>query len=246
MKLFLCVFVSLLFFTGLQAAEDNFLLRTNLQRAQAGDYIVTAQNKNFTLLLVHSRNGDYLNVEELTIPSARLPKSGKDFSWRQWVEEGAYGNTCHIIYPIYLPTGSIQQAFSFTKNDWISIPQSQNFLSTLLSLQFSPISINDRKKIGPTPTSGSPDHRSVWQPPLIVDGKTISGAPFNGWRTRWPNDGSDLAGKNIEIYLPSDSIKYPAYFPYWLQISGLLGKAKVRIVDSGSNLKSTVQLPQKK
>ena len=47
----------------------------------------------------------------------------------------------------------------------------------------------------------------------------------------------------IEVYVPHESNKYPAYFPYWLQISGMVGKAKVRIVDSGSQLASPARAP---
>ena len=50
--------------------------------------------------------------------------------------------------------------------------------------------------------------------------------------------GADLSNKTIEIYLPRNSQIYPTYFPYWLQVNGVAGKAKIRIIDSGSRLKS--------
>lgn len=225
----------------LHATEDIFLLRNNLQRAQTGDYIVTTQNKNYTILLVRGRENDNLNIEEITVPHSRI--SGKSFSWKQWVEQGAQGNTCWVMYPIHLPTGTIQKVFSFNKNEWMTIPQSQNFLSTLLSLQFQQVPQMERRKIGPPPLFGSQDNRSAWQPPLVVDGNIIPNITFTAWRTLWPKDGSDLAGRTVEIFLPDDQNKYPAYFPYWLQISGPLGKAKVRIVDSGSSLSSPGRIP---
>ena len=237
MKTILITLFSFIYFCNLQSSEGVFLLRNNLQRAQPGDYIVTSQSKNYTLMVIQSKKDETLNIEEITIPSARI--TDKSFSWKQWIEAGAPGNTCRVLYPIHLSTGVIQQVYSYTKKEWHSVPESQNFLSTLLSLQFNPVKQSDRKKIGPPPLPGTPDHRSIWQPPLIVDGKTLKGITFEAWTTQWPNDGSEVAGKLVEIYLPKESDKYPSYFPYWLQVGGLLGKAKVRIVDSGHiNLKT--------
>jgi hypothetical protein len=44
------------------------------------------------------------------------------------------------------------------------------------------------------------------------------------------------SGKSIEVYVPHENNKYPSYFPYWLQISGLISNAKVRIIDSGTGM----------
>lgn len=238
---FKLLFLLVCFFNVIHS-EEELILRNNLQRAQPGDFLVTAQNKNYTMLLIRNKDTNTLNIEEITVPSQRVSK--KSFSWRQWVEKGAPGHTCWIMYAVYLPTGTIQHTFSFTKNEWISIPQSQSFLSTLLNLPLKLIPPSERKKVGPKPHSDSQDRRSVWQPPLIVDGQKIPGVLFDGWRTHWPKDGTDLSGKLIEIYLPKENSTYPAYFPYWLQVSGFIGKAKVRIVDSGSQLESPARLPQ--
>lgn len=213
-----------------QAAEETLLLRNNLQRAQPGDYIVTAQNKNYTILLVRSKDTDNISIDEITVPSQRVQQP---ISWKNWIEKSAPGNTCWIMYTIHLPTGAIQKTFSFTKNEWVTIPQSQNFLSTLLNLQFEKVPDSERKKMG-SAMSVKTDQRALWQPPLIVQGKKISGVTFEEWRTHWPKDGTELSERTIEVYLPKDSDKYPSYFPYWLQISGMVGKAKVRIIDSGS------------
>lgn len=215
---------------------QTLALRENLKQAKAGDYLVTSQGKNYAILYINSKDGENLSVEEITVPSTRISTKAP-FSWRKWIEEGAKGNTCDILYNINLNSGTIQQAFSYTRNEWVTVPQSQNFLSTLLNLALEPIPEEERKKVGPPPASDKQDRRATWQPNLIVDGQAIAGVTFDGWRTRWPKDGGELSGKLIEIYVPRDSTKYPAYFPYWLQITGMVGKAKVRIVDSGSGLK---------
>jgi hypothetical protein len=168
------------------------------------------------------------------MPMSRVPK--EKFSWRTWVQQGAPGNTCWLMYTIHIPSGAMQQIFSFTKNQWVTIPQSQNFMSTLLNLRLKRIEGEERKRVGPPPASDSIDRRPYWQPQLIVDGQTMKGVLFDGWRTKWPRDGSELDGKLIEVYVPQENTKYPSYFPYWLQVSGVVGNAKVRIVDSGTGL----------
>lgn len=241
-QVFLCLMLlfSFVFSSELFSMERTLSLKGNLQRAKAGDYLVTAQDKNYSVLLIRNKNEKDLTIEEITVPNGRIPT--ESFSWKNWIENGAPGNTCWVMYVIDLSSGTIQRSFSFTKNQWINISQSQNFLSTLLNLNFKPIAENERKKVGPRPAADSYDRRRIWQPPLIVEGKKIPDVAFDGWRTRWPKDSSELSEKFIEVYMPKDSDKYPAYFPYWLQVNGVVGKAKVRIVDSGSGLASPAQL----
>lgn len=216
------------------AANEELLLRENLKRAKPGDYLVTAQNKNYTVLLIRSKSDDLLNIEEITVPMARIPQEA--FSWRQWIERGAAEHTCWIMYTIHLPSGTMQQTYSLTRNEWITVPQSQNFFSTLLNLKLRRVDDSERKRVGAPRSSDSVDRRRLWQPNLVVDGKMVTDVLFDAWRTRWPSDGSELSGKVIEVYVPKENNKYPSYFPYWLQISGIVGNAKVRIVDSGSGL----------
>lgn len=234
----LLLLVSLSSFASLkiEATEYELLLRNNLHRAKAGDFIVTAQNKTYTLLLVRDKTDKTLTFEEITTSSGKVPKNFT--SWKTWIESGAPGHTSWVMYNINLATGDVLNSFSFTKNEWYSIPQSQNFLSTMLNLHLKYIPENERKRVGPRPHSGTPDWRPYWQPRLVVEGQTLTGVGFSAWRTRWPKDGSELANKSIEVYIPQENEKYPSYFPYWLQISGMIGKAKIRIVDSGSHLLS--------
>jgi hypothetical protein len=222
---------------------SEILLRDNLAKAVPGDFIVTAQNKSYTMLLVREKVNNYLMIEEINVPVSRIQR-GSYFSWRRWIEEGASGHTGWVMYPINLNTGEMQEAFSFTKKEWYTIPKAQNFLSTLLNLRLKHISKEERKKVGPPPNSGSPDWRPLWQPRMVVNGQTIPGVTFDAWRTRWPKDGSELSGRLIEVYVPQEDNKYPAYFPYWLQIHGMVGKAKIRIIDSGTKLFSSAKLEE--
>jgi hypothetical protein len=220
------------FFSPLQG--DELFLRNNLQRAQPGDYIVISANKTQTLMHIHARDNQILTIEEIAIPARkRSPKIG----WKDWVIQGAPGNTSWVMYDIDLPTGQMVRYYSFTKKNWFEIPDADNFLSKLLNLKFNKIPENARKRVGPRPRSGK-DMRGFWQPQMIVEGQAVKGVIFDAWRTHWPRDGSDLSGKTIEIFLPRDRQRYLAYFPYWLQINGVIGKAKIRIIDSGSQLQS--------
>lgn len=220
---------------SLQAGTEKLQLKENLKQATPGDYLVTAQGKNYTVLLIRSKQAETISIEEITVPSARV--HGSPFAWRKWIEGGAKGHISRLLYHINLQLGTVQQTFSYARNEWVSLPQSQNFLTTLLNLNFELIPENERKKVGPPPASDSRDRRALWQPSLVVEGNTLTSVPFNGWKATWPKDGGEISGKLIEVFLPKDSSKYPAYFPYWLQVSGMVGKAKVRIVDSGSHLK---------
>lgn len=229
--------VSMGFCTPLQGEE--LILRQNLDHAQPGDYIVISANKTQTLLHIANKQNQILTIEEIAVPeSQRSPQ----VSWKEWMRAGAPGNSSWVMYDINLQTGQMMRYYSFTKKNWFEIPEADNFLSKLLNLKFTKIPESARKRIGPKIKSG-PELRAIWQPRMVVDGKTIPGITFDAWRTKWPRDGSDLSGKTIEVYLPTDSKRYPAYFPYWLQIQGAIGKAKIRIIDSGSQLQSPRRYP---
>lgn len=217
--------------------ESAYILRDNIVKATPGDYIVTSQGKMCTVLHIRDRTLYGLVVEEITVPLNRIPKV--KHSWRKWVESGASGHTAWVSFNLNVVNGNIDNAYSYTKNMWFQIPQSDNFFSQLLNLEFEHVPYGERKRVGPrTSVPTANEWKNLWQPRMIVDGQTVGNVKFEAWRALWPNDGGDLAGKLIEVYIPDDSERYPSYFPYWLQISGAVCKAKVRIVDSGTGLVS--------
>lgn len=231
----LCFFL----FISASAIEGSLLLRDNLQNAQAGDYIVTAQGKNYCLLHIYDKAPGKLTIEEISIPSSKVPKH--HFSWKNWAMEGAAGCTSHVLYSLDPSTGQMQNFFTQKQGRWYEVSPQGNFLSTLLNLQFQFVTPDQRRRVGITLSSN--DRRPLWQPKMVVEGRTIEGIHFDAWKAAWPKDGSDLAGKMIEVYLPQANTGYPSYFPYWLQISGLVGNAKIRIVDSGRGLTSLHSIP---
>lgn len=216
-------------------ADSSLLLRDQLQHAVPGDYLVFSIQKTYTLLRVAAKERAHLTLEEVAIPEVKIPS--KQMNWRHWLSQGAAGHTSWVIFDLDLATGRISQYYSLAKQQWFEITDTDNLLFKVLNLPLTKVPEGARKRIGPAPTSG-PDLRPLWQPRLIVDGSPIENVSFDAWRARWPRDGSELAGKIIEIYLPRDHTRYPAYLPYWLQVSGTVGKAKIRIVDSGRGLRS--------
>lgn len=220
------ILVFLLFVSTLSA---DYFLRDNLRKSKAGDFIVAAQGKMISLLRVAENDGTQLTLEEISAPASVNPGS-----WRQWALSGAPCHSSWVLYKLDLSNGNMVSAYSYTRKTYFEIPEAENFLGTLLSLRLIPIPMSERKLIGPLPTGG-PDFRKPWNPKMIVDGYQIPNVPFSGWKTRWPKDGSELSDRYIVIYLPNDQ-RYPSYFPHWLEISGFIGKAKVRIIDSGEQL----------
>ena len=229
------LFFAACFLAGVSAPlqGEELVLRNNLQRAKPGDFLVISCNKTLTLMRIAEKQNQILTIEEIAVPENKRPVQ---LSWNKWVPKDAPGNSSWVIYDIDLSTGQMLR-YSFTKKNWYEIPEADNFLSKLLTLKMTKIPENSRKRVGPKPCSG-PDMRLVWQPRLMIDGKPVDGVAFDAWRADWPRDGSDLSNKTIEIYLPKDNQSYPSYFPYWLQINGTAGKAKIRIIDSGNNLQS--------
>lgn len=213
-------------------ASEELYLRENLDKARKGDYLVTLQNKTYTVLVIKNKSPQELQIDEISVPTNKVPSS---LNWRTWILQGAPGNTSWIGYRINTLSGTMKDCFSYTKNTHFEITQADNFLTKLLNLRLTKVPLNKRKRIGPS-LMGAADTRNFWNPKLVLDGQEIKGVQFVAWQTYWPNDGSELSNKLIEVYLPQEDACYPTYFPYWLQISGVVGKAKVRIIDAGMGL----------
>lgn len=224
--------------------EPDFvpIIRRNITQAKENDFVVVAFEQTYTLLHILKASKDEFVMEEITVPSQKLSKNF--FGWRDWFMNGAIGHTGWIAYTLDASSGKIKNAYSYTRGSPLEMQSTDLFLSTLFNLNFKKIPLSERRKIG-AKAAIAPymDPNSVWNPPLIVDGKRINGVFFEAWKAKWPNDNSYLSDKNIEIYLPDERTSFSSYFPYWLQISGLIGKAKIRIIDSGSNLMPVKELP---
>lgn len=222
---------------NVEPKEKALSLKDSFAKALPGDYVVLALPKTHSLLHIHSKKDNVVNIQEIISPEFSQPSN---VDWRQWFIRGAPDHTSWAIYQIDLKTGRINHYYSFTKQNFLEVSEADNFLSKLLNLQFKKIPPKARKKIGPRPTSG-PEWRPLWHPKMIVNGIVIKNVPFEAWQTRWPRDGSDLSGKIVDIYLPIGE-EYLSYFPHWIQVSGAV-KANVRAIDSGRYLPATITPP---
>lgn len=212
----------------------SLYLRDNLSYAKKGDYIVTARNKNYTILCIRERLDQGIVIEEVTIPENRFSRN--IYSWKTWFEGGAPNHTAWVSYFIDLPSGKMRDYYSYTHQCWYQINEENNIFSQLLNLRFHETPHQERKRRGSS---------RLWQPKMVVNGNVLPNVSFTPYRARWPKDGSELAGKTIEIYLPENNEIYPSYFPYWMQISGGIGKAYIRIIDSGTELHSPKEVCNK-
>jgi hypothetical protein len=233
-KLFFC-FIFLICSASLQA--DVLFLRENLQKAKPGDFLVTMQNKTLTLFHIHKTEENALFIEEVSI-AWPVFQQFKGCTFRNWFENGATRNTSWLMYKIDLRTGFLLKSYVYMPSGWVEKPENHSFLTTLLNLRLVEVPPHERKRIGRVPQGKTLDPSSFWQPQMKIDGQLVKNIPFQAWRTKWPNDKSELSGKTIEIYTPEDSALYPSYLPYWLEITGVIGNAKIRIIDSGRSLNS--------
>jgi len=216
--------------------SETIFLRNNLSRTEKGDYLVSVRNKNYTLILIEKKLADSLVIQEVTIPQQLFPRQCK--TWRSWLEAGAPSHTAWVAYTVDLKTGKLQNYYSYIHQSYMNISETDNILSKLINLPLHPLPEYKRRHVGTS------DGRSrLWHPRMVVDGNSVPGVMFDAWEGRWPPDQSQLSGSTIHIYLPQKGKGYPDYFPYWLQVKATVGKAKLRIVDSGHQLTSPHQHP---
>lgn len=236
-KSFFVLFFFLLFSCCI---ASEIRLKGKLKEAKPGSYIVIEQNKTFTFFHIYDRFDNRIVIEEATIPAASFAKYRTN--WKSWFENGAPGHTAWIISQVNLDTGKFEESYSFTHKGWIDISDSNPFLTTLLNLRFQEMGTSERRRIGSPTHYNKMDSRPLWNPRLIVNGQMIPHVAFQAYKARWPSDGSELSRKIIEIYLPYTDENceswYPNYFPYWLEVDGRIGSAKIRVIDSGMEARS--------
>ncbi len=227
------LFLSILFFTN---PLPSLSLGDKVLNGAVGDYIITEQNKLYSLIRIHSLEPSKVIIEEISFPYKALSSDVAN-----WLKNGALGHTSWSLLEIDLKTNTLQKFFSFTKNSYLAFSPEDSFLLKILDLPLTPISNEERKKIGPPPKEGF-DTRKVWNPPLYFEGKKENAPQFTAYKLIYPKDGSLLSGKKIELFFNKSNDSFP--FPYWGQITDDSEAAlKFRVIDSGRNLFSPKKLP---
>ncbi len=193
-----------------------------------GDFIVTHQEKNYSLLRAVKVYENHLVFEEISIPENSIDLSKE--SWRSWIAHKAPKHTSWISYEIDLSEKKLVSLYSVDTNTTLQPSQEHNFLVRLLNLDFSKVSKKNRKKIG-LPTEDGPDTRGLWIPPVVFEGLKLSKPEIEVWSALWPNDNSPLSGSQIDLYWNP-----PFPLPYWIEIKGGHYTFKLRVIESGKNL----------
>lgn len=206
-------------------------LKERLQKAKPGDFIVTEANKMITVLSIRSITPASLILEEISAPLQNLQQ--RPASWPAWVEAKAPGHTSWSMIEIDLQNGQVIECYSFSRSTWVRLSQKESLFATLLQLPLKNLPQDKRRKIGPAPLAGEPDHRKIWNPPLVFDGKKIANPRFEVYETTWPEDGTELSNKEISIYFDKEK-KFP--LPFWIQVETSHATAALRTIDSGKNL----------
>lgn len=224
-------------FKRIDSAETHYL-QEKFRHASPGEYIVTVYENTCSLLILRSLSSDILILEEISVPLSQL--NLKTIKWSAWLSQKAPGHTAWTLYEIDLKKGQVIECFSYSKNGWIYLENQEQFFAKLLTLPFLSVSDSEKKKIGPSPAAGETDHRKIWNPPLVIEGKKIDKPSFDVLRTRWPDDSSPLALCHIDLYFDASHPHFP--FPYWIEVQSPHYAFKMRSIESGHNLTSPMAL----
>jgi hypothetical protein len=216
--------VSILITTFLNA----FSLKDKIIKGSSGDYVVAEQMGTYAVLLIRSLSDRYLLLEEIDVPTLNHDAEG---SWKEWISQDAPGHTAWVSYLIDLEQNKLIECYSHSKAAWLYADDPNNFFTRLMTLSLEKTPLDKRKRIGPPPT-GEEDHRALWTPAVIFEGKKIEKPSITAWSARWPYDNSIISGCEVELYFSGFS------FPYWIEIKSPHYKAAVRTIDSGREMKS--------
>lgn len=231
--LILCVF----FLPFSAYSAQNTTLKDRFEKGAPGDFIVTAQEGVYTILILRHREKSQLILEEISIPQAQLEI--KKVHWQNWLDEKAPGHTSWSLFEIDLSQGKLIESYSVNKQSWLYIDSSEFLLSKLLELPLYKVNREARKKIGPPPPSGEQDFRSIWNPPLVCSGKALKKPSFEVYQGQWPHDQSIIEDCLIDFYFSSLDPLFP--FPHWLEVQSAHYTLTIRAIDSGKGLLSPIK-----
>lgn len=212
-------------------------LKNRFEKGSPGDFIVTAQDGIYTVLILRHREKNQLILEEISIPQTQW-KIQKNH-WQNWLDEKAPGHTSWSLFEIDLEQGKLIESYSINKQSWLYIDSSEFLLSKLLELPLHKVGKEARKKIGPPPGPGEQDFRSIWNPPLICSGKALKKPSFEVYQGQWPRDRSLIEDCLIDFYFSSLDPLFP--FPHWLEIQSAHYTLTIRAIDSGKGLISPIK-----
>lgn len=217
----------LLFFLFLSATVYPLQLIERMREAQERQYVVLKQDKTFSFLSIVQKNSDTIVFEEISLPEKA---SSKEMNWKEWYLNDAKGYTNWIEFEMNLSDGKVLSAYSISDQKHLTVHSDHSFIQNLLFLSFTKVPDHHRKRLGSKNT-----FKTIWNPPLVIEGEKITNVPISAWKATWPRDRSDLSGKEIEVYLIDDTknFSYPVCFPLWIEVSNKYAHVKTRSVELG-------------
>ena len=161
------------------------------------------------MLHIRGWEQDIVTIEEITLP---LYEGKKIQDWQGWIQKGAPGSTSWLVFAVDLENEKLIEAFSHTKGAFLQVSSLNTFFTKFLSLPLQEIPREERRKIGPPPLEGEPDRRSLWKPPMTVQGNPLPSPTFAVYSCSWPKDDTPLSEKTIALYFGKNR---PFPFPFW-------------------------------
>lgn len=211
---------------------SSFSLKEKVQKAHAGEFVVTELSKNYSILFIRDLTATTLYLEEITAPEAQVKSLKND--WKGWIKRGAPGHTAWVVYTIDLEKNKMTSCYSFDRKGWLAIDDRDSFLTSLFSLPLARLEASQRKRIGPPPPSGETDRRSLWIPPVFIEGKKIDKPLLEVFKSKWPEDDTPLS--RCEIHLYFDTNRPSFLFPCWIEVKSPHYTQHLKVVDSGTEL----------
>jgi hypothetical protein len=194
-----------------------------------------------SVLAIRSLTKKSLILEEIDVPAHAV--NPRPASWPDWVRQHAPGHTSWSMLEIDFENQQLIECYSFSRSAWVNLSSQESLISTLLGLKLQPAKPDDLRRIGPEPPNGESDTRKIWNPPLVREGKQIEPIEFEIFHALWPNDGSELAGNTVVLYLDREG---QSPFPAWIQMNTSHLVASIRMIDSGQQLPAHYQtLPRR-
>lgn len=212
-------------------------LKEKISLSSPGDYTVICHKNTYTLLHLHSKDGEEVIFEEISIASHQVDKNCMD--WKKWVSQYAPGHTSWILYSVDLEHNAVTECFSFNRHLHLKPDKIDKIFTKLLNLNLKVMPIEQQLQRSSVQKAGQVHKQKPWAPRQYVEGKRVPNPSYEVLTAVWPADGTELAGKHLVLYFDRKRPHFP--FPYWIQARSGALKFKMHAVDSGKNLSS----PQK-
>ena len=232
------VFVMMHYFLGLlllfSTALSSLTLSDKLYEAKEGDFAVSMINKSYTLIHIVKKKGSILLFEEISVPVSCMKGSP---NWRQFMQNNAPGAIAWVLYEVDLKSGSMLECYSVLDEAFFDVTSFDHILTKLMHLPLSRLDEKEQRHIG---SATDVDTRKVWKPVQVFEQAKVKDPKFDVYKATWPDDGTILSHKSVEIYFDAKRSDFP--FPFWMQVKDASDASfKVPTVDGGRGLKSLTQ-----